>query len=320
MNILVTGGSGFVGEHLLRRLAGASPADSNIFSIDLKKPERPVPGVVYIIADVRDLSKIKFPARIDQIFHLAAVHTTPGHSPWEYYETNVLGAIEIGRLAKRHATRSIIFTSSISIYGTSEHAKDECSAPAPTSDYGRSKTMAEKILTDWAVENKERKLVTCRPAVVFGPNENGNFTRLANLLKKGVFVFPGRRDTIKSCIYVKDLIDWIIFAADQPKAQIIFNGCYDDSYTIKQIIDIWVSMSFPKAKTFVIPALALKLLASVLKPLAITGLDIHPERVEKLMISTNVKPTWAKAMGLECRGRLKSALKDWSDESGGTFV
>ena len=42
-------------------------------------------------------------------------------------------------------------------------------------------------------------------AVIFGKGEKGNLTRIARTLKKGLFVYPGRKDTIKACVYVKDV-------------------------------------------------------------------------------------------------------------------
>jgi nucleoside-diphosphate-sugar epimerase len=317
-DVVVFGGSGFVGSHLLESLATIGVR--NLFSVDIKAPLRRIPGVQYVSHDVRKASDLDLPVASPIIFNFAAVHTTPGHDPWEYYEANVLGAIEVTRFAKRSDCRSIVFTSSISVYGPSEDPKSESSLPEPQSDYGRSKLMAEAIHRDWKIGSADRKLVVVRPAVVFGLGEGGNFTRLAKLLGKGVVFYPGRKDTIKSCIYVKDLIDWMIYSLNMSDSEITFNGSYSDRYTIEDIVETFKRIKYPKAKTVLVPATFLTVTAKVLQPLSkATGLGIHPDRVAKLMHSTNILPTWAEQEGLPTSGRLEMALSDWLASGGGAF-
>jgi nucleoside-diphosphate-sugar epimerase len=85
------------------------------------------------------------------------VHTTPGHDTAEYYETDVLGAIEVTSLARRTDVRKIIFASSISVYGPGEETKHESSPLAPTSAYGASKVLAERIHQSWLSESTDRR-------------------------------------------------------------------------------------------------------------------------------------------------------------------
>ncbi|MBR3371630.1 MAG: NAD-dependent epimerase/dehydratase family protein [Rhodobacteraceae bacterium] len=316
--VIVFGGSGFVGSHLLERLKAEGMRA--LFSIDLRAPKAPIDGVRYIQHDIRDLSDLQLDAPGPVIFNLAAVHTTPGHAPWEYYDANVRGAIEVTRLARRLDAQQIVFTSSISVYGPDEAAKDETAPPNPQSDYGRSKLMAEQVHLDWQAENPARSLVITRPAVVFGQGEGGNFTRLAKLLSKGWFIYPGRRDTIKSCIYVGDLVDWMLAAAQHKVPFTLFNGAYSERYTIEQIVGVFQDVAFPKIRTLTIPAGVLRAAAGVMRPLSSTGLGIHPDRIDKLMVSTNVLPGWAEARGLHSTDRLRPALQDWKQRTQGRFV
>jgi nucleoside-diphosphate-sugar epimerase len=316
--VIVFGGAGFIGTHLMRRLKNGGA--HRVISVDIRTATDPVEGVEYFNGDVRDLGSLQFDQDIPVIFNLAAVHTTPGHEPWEYYDTNIQGAIEITRLAARHKTKKMIFTSSISVYGPDEDAKDETSKPAPTSDYGRSKLMAESIHEEWLIKSDVRQLVIVRPAVVFGKGEGGNFTRLAKMLRKGFFVYPGRRDTIKSCIYVGDLVTWMLAAAAQNKSFILFNGSFSNRYTIKEIVNTFREVAFPKAKSFMVPAFVLKAVAAAMRPLSASGLGIHPDRIHKLMVSTNILPTWAESEGLETTDRLRNGLSEWKADSDGDFV
>ncbi|GLK73894.1 NAD(P)-dependent oxidoreductase [Ancylobacter dichloromethanicus] len=315
--IIVFGGGGFIGSHLLRRLAGEEAGE--LISIDIRAPKIRVPGVSYLTHDVRDLSGLSFDRPIGRIYNLAAVHTTPGHETHEYYETNIRGATEVTAFARRHGVTSIVFTSSISVYGPSEEPKEEATPPQPNSAYGWSKWLAEGIHRAWAAENEDRRLVICRPAVIFGHTEGGNFTRLASLLRKGIFIYPGRTDTVKACFYVEDLLEAIAFAVSLDERYVLFNGCYPDGYTLEDIVTAFRQAHFTKARTFVIPRFLVLGLAMLLKPLSRAGLGIHPDRVMKLVRSTDIRPGWLKAKGRAPRGQLPSALERWQRDSAGRF-
>ncbi len=314
--VLVTGSSGFIGTHLTRRLAAAG---AEVIGLDLKPQRETLPGVTYVVGDVRDLGAAELPT-IDEIFNLAAVHTTPGHPDHEYYDTNVNGALEVVRLAERDGVKHITFTSSISIYGPSEERKTETSAPDPVSAYGKSKLMAEKIHRAWLGQGTGRSLVVVRPAVVFGAGEGGNFARMAGLLKKGVFVFPGRRDTVKSCIYVEDLLDLVLTAGGQGQPLITLNGSYPECPTLENIVTTLQERYFPKAKLIDVPQGVVMAAAKGLSTLNGVGIGIHPDRVTKLVRSTHVFPGWAVDNKLFPENGFSRGVDRWAAATGQTFV
>lgn len=315
--ILVTGSSGFVGTHLIRR---AVAAGDHVIAIDIKKPREVLDGVDYVTMDVADLSTWLPGRPVDAIYNFAAVHTTPGHPFHEYYQTNVMGALGVTEFAERNNVPEIIFTSSISVYGPSEEMKTEESPPKPESAYGYSKLLAENIHRGWHARHPEAKLVIVRPAVVFGPGEGGNFTRLASLLKKGFFVYPGRKDTIKSKIYIADLLDAIAVAREDESRYVLFNGCYPERYTLEQIVSTLVSRHFPKARTYMVPRSVVLTSAKGLGAAGFLNIGIHPERVLKLVRSTDIYPGWLVSKGFKFPSSLDVIMDRWAKDSDGTFV
>lgn len=314
--ILITGASGFIGTHLAHRL---SKAGAKLVCLDLNPARKVIEDTKYITGDVRNLSQLEIP-KIDQIFNLAAVHTTPGHPDHEYYDTNVSGALEVAKLAERDDVKHITFTSSISIYGPSEERKTETSTPAPVSAYGKSKLMAEKIHENWQSGHADRKLTVVRPAVVFGAGEGGNFARMATLLKRGFFVFPGRRDTIKSCIYVEDLLDLVLTAGARSENYLLLNGSYPECPTLEKIVTTLKDGYFPNAKLIDVPQGVVMSAAKALSALNGFGVGVHPDRVMKLVRSTYVYPEWAQTNGLLQGDAFASGVARWARATNKTFV
>lgn len=313
--MLIVGGSGFIGRHLIRRRA--AEGGHRIVSVDICEPSERLEGVEYVIHDVRNLSSLQGHDDVSIIYNLAAIHTTPGHDDWEYYDTNVRGALETVKWARHRGILQILFTSSISVYGPSEEQKDESSPTAPNSAYGWSKILAEEVFRDWVGEDDNRKLLIVRPAVVFGEGEGGNFTRLAKLLQSGYFIYPGRKNTIKASIYVKDLLDYLDVMWARTGSFAIFNGCYAERYTLEQVVGSFRAF-IPKVREVSIPAGLMVTGASALKLLP-HQLGIHPERILKLIRSTNIYPSVLVSEGLSKADPLSLALKDWHDTTRGNF-
>lgn len=315
-NILIFGGSGFIGTHLSKNLIEQG---DQVYVVDLVNPRFEDENLTFVRGDVRDLSTLNLSPKFDRIYNFAAIHTTPGHPTHEYYETNILGANSICDFAELNNIDEIIFTSSISVYGPDEIQKDENTPLTPNSAYGYSKMMAERIHQSWQARKDNRNLTIVRPAVVFGPGEGGNFTRLATMLRKGIFIYPGRKDTIKACIYVDDLIFAIESARATKNLFELFNGAYINRYTLEDIIECFKTEHFPNVKLFMIPKFVVILAAKLFQMTNFLNIGIHPDRVMKLIKSTNIYPLWIEDNDIKLPGDLKSALKRWSDSTDGKF-
>lgn len=329
MNYIIFGGSGFIGTHLIHLLRQecVRPGDK-IYDLDLVMPgeEGIVPGVVeknegveYIRADVRKPLTLDFtPTPEDVIFHLAAVHRTPGHPDEAYFETNIRGAENVTAFAEQYGIRKILFTSSIAPYGASEELKNEETLPMPNTPYGISKLVAEEIHCVWQARDPQRELTIMRPGIVYGKGEHGNMTRLYKGQKKHYFFYAGRKDTIKACIYVKELVRFFkdrMLDHSFPGVG-LYNCTYEPAYTIEEICTAMQAATEMHRRIPLIPGKLLLFAAAVLGPIGGKKVGIHPARVKKLMVSTNVSGKKMAATGYSFHYTLEESFRDWFEDCG----
>lgn len=315
---VVIGASGFIGTRLVKSLTQRGHA---VVAADIEPPREQLAGVDYVTADVRQTLNPQIGAGAEVLYNLAAVHRTPGHPAHEYFETNVLGAGHVTALAEANQIPLIVFTSSISVYGPTEEVRTEASPPSPTSDYGRSKLMAELIHQMWLKANPSRRLITVRPGVVFGPGERGNYSTLAGALQRGMFVYPGRRDTVKSGGHVDELLRTLEFAVERQDRDILFNFAFPAESTTQDIVAAFSQVMNRPFRPATAPLPALLLAARLFETANALGAKtpIHRERVIKLVRSTRIAPQWLLANGYEFELDLDRALIHWSKETGGKF-
>ena len=314
MKYLIFGGTGFVGHHFKHFFEKSGISSFKILDIN------PTVSKDFINCDIRKKIILDFDVSPDDIIiNLAAVHRTPGHPSHEYFETNIKGAENICAFAELHGINKIVFTSSIAPYGASEDKKFEDTLPTPNIPYGISKLVSEYIHKNWQIKNPiDRKLIIARPGVVFGQHENGNYTRLYNALKKGFFFYPGRKDTIKACIYVKDLVRSLYEMVNHEKPGVhTYNFTYEPAPTIEQICLAMHKTTGVKKPKIKVPPLVLNSAAKSFS-LFNNPFGIHPDRIKKLMISTNISGKKLKDSDFKPQFSLEEALTDWYQVNKGT--
>lgn len=327
MNYIITGGTGFIGTHLTNLIKEYYP-DACVYNLDIVIPGTPNPVVnnykpavkkgktlqsEFVYCDVRrPLENLPFtPTPNDVIFNLAAVHRTPGHPDREYFETNIRGAENVCSFAEKYGIKKIVFSSSIAPYGAAEELKKETTLPIPNTPYGISKLVAEKVHQTWLAGAPDRQLTIVRPGVVFGRGENGNFTRLYWSIRKHTFAYPGRKDTIKACIYVKELVRFILWNVEQRQTPFeIYNCTFEPAYTIEQIVN---TMKRVTELTQVVPYIP----NSLIIPMAVCAqavgspMGICPARVRKLQISTNICGKKLAQSGYKFKWTFEESIRDW---------
>lgn len=217
MNILITGGSGFIGSVLTRLL---SSCGHQVRIYDKAASTTPCS----IRADVRDLEALTAAAQgIDIIYNLAAEHRDDVRPLSLYEDVNVGGARNVVAAAERAGVKTIIFTSSVAVYGESDVPLDESAPHNWINEYGRTKSLAEAEHRKWADADPTRKLVVVRPSVVFGPNNRGNVYNLLKQISSGRFVMIGAGRNRKSMAFVDNVAAFLVFAIDLPGGISVFN-------------------------------------------------------------------------------------------------
>ncbi|MGA9530745.1 MAG: NAD-dependent epimerase/dehydratase family protein [Candidatus Babeliales bacterium] len=189
--VLVTGGCGFIGSHLVEALVqlGASVyVIDNLSTGQLKHIERYLPFVTFIKGDILDYQLcFKMVKHVDLIFHLAARTSAPESflKPLEYHQNNVLGTLHLLDAARQHNTRSLILSSSAAVYGamTAPQAISEQTPCAPLSPYGYSKLCAEHYCSLYT-RCYDLTTICLRYFNVYGPRQKNVLSIFSNQCKK----------------------------------------------------------------------------------------------------------------------------------------
>lgn len=208
MNIIVIGGAGFIGTCLSNLLTLKSINFTIIDKVLSKAYEKSS-----LIADVRSVSSLRSAiVNGSTIINLAAEHRDDVRPLSLYYEVNVDGARNVCIVAREKNIKTIVFTSSVAVYGFAPINTDESGQLAPFNDYGRTKLEAEQVYEAWQAEEPAvRTLVIVRPTVVFGEQNRGNVYNLLRQIASGKFVMVGDGLNRKSMAYVKNVATFLQF-------------------------------------------------------------------------------------------------------------
>jgi len=186
MNILLTGGAGYIGSHtaiVLMQTGHSVVVYDNLCNSSgsvILNLEKILGGpVAFVQGDVQDISLLKATMqnhKIDTVMHFAGLKAV-GESvaiPLSYYENNVQGTLSLLRAMSEQSVKNIIFSSSATVYGDPKYLPiDENHPLAPTNPYGRTKLHIEQILEDVAISDSEWKIVNLRYFNPAGAHESG---------------------------------------------------------------------------------------------------------------------------------------------------
>ncbi len=188
MNILVTGGAGFIGSHTCVELLNAGEEVvvlDNLSNSSEKSLERvkEITGkeLKFYKGDILDrdiLGKIFAENKIDACIHFAGLKAV-GESvqkPWEYYQNNISGTLTLVDVMRQNGCKNIIFSSSATVYGNPAEIPitENCPKGTCTNPYGWTKSMLEQILSDMQKADNEWNVILLRYFNPIGAHKSGH--------------------------------------------------------------------------------------------------------------------------------------------------
>lgn len=210
--VLVTGAAGFIGAHLVQRLASLG---MEVRAIDLRPSRKSVGRVRTCQVDICDRAAVApLLDGVDTVFHLASLHLEVGADPAAFDAVNVHAAADLVTLAGERGVRRFVHTSSVGVYGDSGRGLPlrEDAPKHPDSPYERSKLKGERAVLARALDTG-LDLIVLRPAWVYGPGCPRTGKLLRTLEKRRFFYF-GRGDNVRHPLYIDEMIDAYVLAAE----------------------------------------------------------------------------------------------------------
>ncbi len=226
MRVLVTGGTGFTGSHLVRRLLDKG---YQVLVMDNQKglfyDELRVRGATIELGSIADKNLVsKMIQGCEVVYHLAAAFRQLNVPDKYYWDVNVEGTRHLVDAAYRFRTRKFIYCSTQGVHGHIENLPgDEDSPIVPEDYYQFTKYKGEEVVREYV--EKGLDAVTLRPTAIYGPGDPGRFLILFRLVKRGTFLMFGDGDTFYHPVHVDNLVDAFELAAER-------NGIQGRNYII----------------------------------------------------------------------------------------
>lgn len=224
MRVLVTGGAGFTGVHLVRALVerGDEVTVLDITQgdpIDTKPLEQQ--GVRFAVGSVDDQKALEatVPGQ-DIVFHLASAFRDIHQGAPLFQRVDVEGTRMLLEMAKQVGVRRVVHCSTQGVHGSlsgNQIPGDETSPLAPIDYYCEAKVEAEKICDQFVTAGMD--IVNVRPTSIYGPGDTHGWLKLFKMCKSGRFLMIGSGKTSNHPVYVENLVQGFLLAADVPEAR-----------------------------------------------------------------------------------------------------
>ena len=261
-DVLVTGGTGFIGKRLVKALADsglrvrvlthrASVAHGAIVE------EAVSPNVQFAVGSVSDMDSVERACNgVETVYHLAAAMK----GNWLYHlDTTVTGTRNVLLAAKKTGARRLVYTSTIGLLHASAYPRnglvdedfpDEAN-PEKRGFYSNAKLMAERTVREFSKENASPAVTVLRPGLVYGP---GKDLGCDVGIRAGRFRFVfGMGRKLLPLVYLDNLVDALVLAGSSGKSG-IFNVIDDGEITEREFLKAYRQASGERSLTVFIPA------------------------------------------------------------------
>jgi nucleoside-diphosphate-sugar epimerase len=219
VNVLVTGGAGFLGQHLVAALRARGDA---VRVFDRPSPHtEPLaqPGVEFHPGDICEAASLTEPLQgVDAVVHLAAMSAV--WAPMEeYHAVNVTGTENVCRAALAAGVKRLVHISSWTVYGMGlKQPVDENFPLAPLNEpYSVTKALGDRLVQRMVVEDGLPATII-RPDTIFGPGDRVHVGRMSDRLRRRRSIIVGSGRNAMPFVYVADIVQGLLLALDRPEA------------------------------------------------------------------------------------------------------
>jgi len=213
MKILVTGGTGFSGKALVRRLLDQG---HQVVALDykegLKTRELREWGAEVVFGSVTDAEVVRRSMRgVEVVHHLAAAFREMNVPDSHYWNVNVQGTRNVLEAALAEGVRKLVYCSTCGVHGNIDRPPGGEDAPIQPADYyQRTKYEAEPVVREF--HQRGLPSVILRPAAIYGPGDPERFLMIYRRVARGTFPMFGDGKTLYHPLYIDNLVDAFVLA------------------------------------------------------------------------------------------------------------
>jgi nucleoside-diphosphate-sugar epimerase len=283
MKILVTGGTGFTGSALVRRLLQMG---HDVRVLDNQEgimlPELKALDAEVILGSVTDQPLVEATTQgCEFVFHVAAAFRQLNVPDQHYYDVNVLGTRHVMAAARQYGVEKVVYCSTQGVHGhIANPPGNEDSPIAPADYYQQTKYEGEQVVQEFIRQGMRATIL--RPTAIYGPGDPERFHMIYRRLAKGPFPMFGRGDTYYHPLYIDNLVDAFICSMDKGDGGTYIIG--DEAYFPIRVLVEKVARAMkqePRIRYFPVMPLVVAghVCEKVCQPFGITP-PIFPRRVD----------------------------------------
>ena len=323
-NILVTGGKGFLGSHIVSRLSDLGHTIRILVRPNNKKMQIGKSDVDIIWGDIRDPDAVDRAVNgVDRIIHLVSNFRKGGSDKKEAYAINVQGTENVLNAGLKYRVQQVIHCSTIGVHGDVKSVPADEETPFNPGDiYQRTKLIAENIV--WGFYNSTKLPITViRPISMYGPGDL-RMLKLFRMIKNGRFVIVGDGTPLFQPAYIDDVVQGFMKCLSNEKAIgkvfIIGNEEYLPLNDLFKVVAEELGVDPPKIRIPLLPVLWLAAMCELI----FTPFNIEPplHRRRVSFFQNNRAFSIAKAkkiLGYQSQVSLRDGIQrtiKWYEEQG----
>jgi len=251
MKIIVTGGAGFIGSHLVEKLIKNKNkviVIDNLSTGRLENLKTFLHRITFVKADISKIKDIeKYFKGVQKVYHLAALaDIVPSiQNPVKYYNSNVTGTLNVLKCSEKFKIKKFLYSASSSCYGIPrEYPTNENQPLSPQYPYALTKMMGEQLVIHWSQVYK-LKFISLRLFNVYGTRSRTSGTYgamfgvfLAQKLSNKPLTIVGNGKQTRDFTYVSDVVDAFICAGESHVYDHVFNVGSGKTISVNKIASL----------------------------------------------------------------------------------